>query len=145
MSDADEVRAARVEEVFELRLGGAELHDIRQHAARAKDDDGKPVAPWNVSDRVLCRYIAAADKLFAERFEVDAAHLIGRHLLQRRRLYAHAMEVGDFRTALQILKDEAQLEGLYAPKQRKKAEGGRLRHQPFRGLAPCPESPSPRP
>src|SRR5215510_1924191 len=98
----------RVEEVFKLRLGGAEFADIREYA-RA------PEQAWNVSDSQLWRYIAAADKLVKERFDARADHLLHRHLLQRRTLYAHAMGAGDFRTALAILQDEAKLEGLYPP------------------------------
>src|SRR5262249_4916631 len=54
-----------------------------------------------------------ADELCRERFDAHARHLLARHLLQRRRLYAHAMEVGDYKTALAVLKDEAQLLRLY--------------------------------
>jgi hypothetical protein len=96
----------RVEEVFKLRLGGAEFADIRDYA-RA------PEQSWNISDSQLWRYIAAADKLIKERFDARAEHLLNRHLLQRRTLYAHAMGAGDFRTALAVLQDEAKLEGLY--------------------------------
>jgi hypothetical protein len=96
----------RVEEVFKLRLGGAEFADIRQFAA-------EPEQGWNVSDRQIWRYIEAADRLIGERFDARAEHLLNRHLLQRRQLYAHAMESGDFRTALSILQDEAKLEALY--------------------------------
>jgi hypothetical protein len=98
--------AQRVEEVFKLRLGGAEFADIRQFAS-------EPEQNWNVSDRQLWRYIAAADKLVKERFDARAEHLLNRHLLQRRTLFAHAMGAGDFRTALAVLQDEARLEGLY--------------------------------
>jgi hypothetical protein len=107
------VIAQRVEDIFELRLGGAEFGDIRQYAARTQDDEGKPVEPWNVSDRQLWRYIDMADELFKERVDARADHLLARHLLQRRRLYAHVMEVGDYRTALAILKDEGMLLRLY--------------------------------
>src|SRR5262245_66635512 len=96
----------RVEEVFKLRLGGAEFADIREYAR-------EPEQGWNVSDSQLWRYIAAADKLVKERFDAKAEHLLHRHLLQRRTLYAHTMGAGDFRTALAILQDEAKLEGLY--------------------------------
>lgn len=98
--------AQRVEEVFKLRLGGAEFADIREYS-RA------PEQGWNVSDSQLWRYIAAADKLMKERFDAKAEHHINRHLLQRRQLYAHAVGAGDFRTALAILDSEAKLEGLY--------------------------------
>jgi hypothetical protein len=96
----------RVEEVFRLRLGGAEFSDILQHASA-------PEQNWGVSDRQLWNYIAAADRLMKERFDAKAEHLLARHLLQRRQLYAHAMGAGDFRTALAVLQDEAKLEGLY--------------------------------
>jgi len=103
----------RVEEIFQLRLGGAEFHDIREHADAATDDEGKSREPWGVSDTQLRRYIAKADDLCRERFDANAKHLLSRHLLQRRRLYAHVMEIGDFKTALAVLKDEAQLQRLY--------------------------------
>src|SRR5262249_20763847 len=67
-----------------------------------------------VSRTQLWRYITKADALMAERFDARAGHLMARHLLQRRRLYAHVVEVGDYRTALAVLKDEAELERLYA-------------------------------
>jgi hypothetical protein len=98
----------RVEEVFKLRLGGAEFHDIREYAAA-------PEQAWGVSDTQLWRYIKAADALVKERFDAKAEHLLARHLLQRRHLYAHAMGAGDFGTALRVLQDEAKLEGLYRP------------------------------
>jgi hypothetical protein len=98
--------AQRVEEVFKLRLGGAEFADIRQFAS-------DPEQNWNVSDRQIWRYIKSADKLIKERFDARAEHLLNRHLLQRRTLFAHAMGSGDFRTALAVLQDEAKLEGLY--------------------------------
>jgi hypothetical protein len=43
----------------------------------------------------------------------DQKQLLGRHLMQRRALYARAMKVSDVKTALNVLKDEAQLQGLY--------------------------------
>ena len=98
----------RVEEVFKLRLGGAEFADIRDYA-------NAPEQAWNVSDSQIRRYIAAADKLVKERFDAKADHLLARHLLQRRTLYAHCVGAGDYRTALAVLRDEADLEGLYPP------------------------------
>jgi hypothetical protein len=104
-STSAEVRR-RVEEVYRLRLGGAEFSDILQFASA-------PEQNWNVSERQIWNYVAAADKLVKERFDARADHLLARHLLQRRQLYAHAMGAGDFRTALAVLVDEAKLEGLY--------------------------------
>jgi hypothetical protein len=96
----------RVNEVFKLRLGGAEFADIREYAAA-------PERAWGVSDTQLWRYIRGADTLCKDHFDAQAEHLLNRHLLQRRTLYAHAMGAGDFRTALAVLQDEAKLEGLY--------------------------------
>jgi hypothetical protein len=96
----------RVNEVLKLRLGGAEFPDIREYA-RA------PEQAWEVSEGQLWRYIRAADTLCKEYFDARAEHLLNRHALQRRQLYAHAMAAGDFRTALAVLQDEAKLEGLY--------------------------------
>jgi hypothetical protein len=98
----------RVEEVFKLRLGGAEFADIVQYASA-------PEQAWGVSERQLWNYVAAADSLVKERFDARAEHLLARHLLQRRALYAHAMAAGDYRTALAVLQDEAKLEALYPP------------------------------
>jgi hypothetical protein len=96
----------RVEEVFKLRLGGANFADIVQYASA-------PEQSWGVSERQVWNYIRAADKLIVERFDARAAYLLNRHLLQRNQLFAHAMGAGDFRTALAALQDEAKLEGLY--------------------------------
>jgi hypothetical protein len=98
----------RVEEVFKLRLGGAEFVDVLQYASA-------PEQNWQVSPRQIWNYIAAADRLVQERFDAKAEHLLARHMLQRRQLYAHAMGAGDFRTALAVLQDEAKLECLYPP------------------------------
>jgi hypothetical protein len=98
----------RVSEVLKLRLGGAEFHDIREYAAA-------PERGWGLSDSQLWRYISAADKLCKDYFDAKADHLLSRHLLQRRQLYAHAIGTGDFATALRVLQDEAKLEGLYPP------------------------------
>jgi hypothetical protein len=107
---------ARIEEVYGLRLGGAELADLREYA-------DAPERAWGCTDADLARYLAGADALCLERFDPKAAHLLARHLLQRRQLYAHAMSAGDFRTAHAVLRDEAQLESLYAPPKRTGLEG----------------------
>jgi hypothetical protein len=110
------VIAQRVEAVFQLRLGGAEFHDIVEYANATQGEDGNPKEPWGVKETQLRNYIKKADRLCKERLDAKADHLLARHLLQRRRLYAHAMEMGDYKTALAVLKDEAELEGLYPAK-----------------------------
>jgi hypothetical protein len=94
----------RVEEILQIRLAGAEFVDIRQHAAEKG---------WQISDRQLWRYIQKSDAILAESLERDREKLLNRHRAQRFALYARAMSVSDYRTALAVLKDQAQLEGLY--------------------------------
>src|SRR5262245_40053797 len=104
-SSKAEVRK-RVEEVFKLRLGGANLADIVQYASA-------PEQAWGVSERQIANYIKAAEKLIVERYDAKAPCLLNRHLLQRDQLFAHAMGVGDFRTALAVLDSGAKLLGLF--------------------------------
>src|SRR4051812_17276131 len=96
--------AARVEEVLHCRLNGAEFHDLRAYAAEKG---------WDVSDRQLWRYVAESDALMERYFEADRGKLLRRHALQRRALYARAVQDGDYRTALAVARDEAELHGLY--------------------------------
>jgi hypothetical protein len=97
---------SRVNDVLRLLLAGAEFADIRQYAA----DHG-----WNVSERQVRRYMEVAHRYFAEATERDREQLLGRHLMQRRALYARALKENDLRTALQVLRDEAALQNLYPP------------------------------
>ena len=96
----------RVQEVSRLLLAGAEFAEIRQYAS----DHG-----WRISDRQVHRYMAAAYEGLATTTDRTRKQLLGRHLMQRRALYARALKSGDLKTALQILRDEADLEALYPP------------------------------
>lgn len=97
----------RVQEIYKLRLGGAEFPDLWKLAS----DKG-----WGVSQTTLRRYIHKADALCQKYYDANAKFLLSRHLLQRRQLYAHCMGSGDFRTALSVLRDEAELTNLYPAK-----------------------------
>jgi hypothetical protein len=101
---------ARVEQVLRIRLAGAEFWDIRQYAAEEDPDTGRP---WNVSARQLWRYIAAADNMLAQQLEKNRTKCLNRHIATRRALLARATQVGDYRTALAVARDEAELLGLY--------------------------------
>ncbi|HUQ71569.1 MAG TPA: hypothetical protein VM165_18720 [Planctomycetaceae bacterium] len=94
----------RIQDVTKLVLAGAEFGDLRQFAA----DQG-----WNISDRQLRRYLEAAYQRMAKATRRDRQQLLGRHLIQRRALYARAVKTGDLWAALQMLRDEAALAGLY--------------------------------
>ena len=90
-----------------MLLDGAEFAEIRQFAS----DSG-----WNVTDRQLWRYQRAAYRKVVKITERDRVGILGRHLMQRRSLYARALKANDLRTALQVLRDEAELQGLYPKK-----------------------------
>jgi hypothetical protein len=96
----------RVEEVYALRLQGAERHDLIRYAAEKG---------WGVCERQVENYITKADRLMKKRIDAKADHLLARHLLQRRRLFAEAKEAADHATALRVLQDEARLLNLYPP------------------------------
>ncbi|MFV1990786.1 MAG: hypothetical protein ACC652_08625 [Acidimicrobiales bacterium] len=87
-------------------MAGGEFDEIRQYAS---------ARGWDLSDRQLRRYQERAYKRLAATTRRDQEQLLGRHLMQRRALYARSLKTNDIRTALQVLRDEASLEGLYPP------------------------------
>ncbi len=96
--------AQRIEEVLQIRLDGAEFHDVLQYASEKQ---------WNVGERQLWHYIKASDVRLVKRLEKDRGRLLARHIAQRRSLYARALNAADYRTCLAVAKDEAELQGLY--------------------------------
>jgi hypothetical protein len=96
--------AKRVEEVLQIRLAGGGFPEILQYAA----EHG-----WEVKERQLWEYIRRSAELLAQTLEKDRGERLLLHLAQRRLLYNKAMEVGDLRTALSVLKDSADLQDLY--------------------------------
>lgn len=97
---------SRIQDLTKLVLAGAEFSDIRQYAAERD---------WKLSERQLRRYQEMVYEKLAESTQRNRDQLLGRHLMQRRALYARAVKASDFRAALMILKDEAELEALYPP------------------------------
>ncbi len=100
----------RVEQVAKVIIFGGEFADIRQYAAETDDATGRP---WGVSERQLWRYQQAAYALIEKQAEKTRDKVWARHVQQRRQMFALAMEAGDLGTALSIVKDEADLHGLY--------------------------------
>ena len=94
----------RVEEVLEIRLMGAEFADIVRHAA---------AQGWNCGERQLWNYVHKGDEILAKTLERDRTKLVNRHIAQRRALFARCMAVSDYSNARGVLKDEAELLGLY--------------------------------
>lgn len=101
--------ALRVDAVLQLLLGGAQRRDIIRFGSA-------PEQAWNVSDRQITDYIAAATQALEESLEKDRDRLISRELAQRQHLYAAALSSGDVRTALAVKKDLCELLGLYPAK-----------------------------
>ena len=101
--------ALRIQEVFRIRLDGAQFHDIVQYASEQA---------WGVGERQLWTYVRRADDLLVERQDRGRRKVVARHLAQRQALYARALNAADYRTALAVLADEAKLRGLYASDKR---------------------------
>jgi hypothetical protein len=118
----------RIHEVLQLRLHGAELADI----VRYSSEKG-----WGVGERQIQKYIAAGDRLLAEAQEQDRGKLLARHIAQRRLLFARCMKINDYKTALQVAKDEAELEQLYGPTKIAPTDPtGERPYDPTAGLGP---------
>jgi len=107
----------RIEEILRIRLDGAEIWDVREYVREKEHEAG---SVWKLSkgrkplsDSQLWRYMAEADKLIAESCRASRKKLIRRHLAQRRNLFAKAVNAGDYRTALAVVRDEAEMQGLY--------------------------------
>jgi len=103
--------AQRVAKVLELRLAGAQFHNIKQYAAENDPETGRP---WGVSDRQLWNYINQAERSLKDNLEKLQGHLLVVHLARREALYAQTLQTGDYRTALAVLKDTAELQHLYS-------------------------------
>ena len=96
----------RIEQVRQMIIAGAEFADVQTYAAQQG---------WQVSRRQLRRYHDLAYKRMVKLSQRDREELLGRHLMQRRALYARCIKEKDYRTSLAVLRDEAALLGLYAP------------------------------
>jgi hypothetical protein len=109
----------RVKEILDLILAGAEFWEICQYASENA---------WNVGERQVRRYVAQAYDSVAAEIEKDRGRLINRHLAQRRSLYARCLNTGDYRTALAVLKDEAELQAMYPATELKHSGGLKVEH-----------------
>ena len=98
---------SRVSQVLGLLVSGAGFMEIQHYSAQKG---------WNLSDRPLKEYMSRATNLLAEHEEEDRKLLVALHQARRNRLYALALQAHEYRTALEILKDSAEMEGLYPPK-----------------------------
>ncbi len=96
--------ALRVDEIYRIRIDGAQFHDVREYSVKMG---------WNISDSMLRKYIERANKLLRERRERVRATLFSMHLTRVEALYARSVAAADFRTALACLQDAAKANRLY--------------------------------
>ena len=119
---ADKATAAlRVEDLLRVRLAGAALWEMCAYV-RAEEKNPASV-PWFVTDdrpavseSQIRRYVQRTDVLIAAALERDRRKLLNLHLAQRRSLLARCLAQNDLSNARGILKDEAELLGLYPEK-----------------------------
>jgi hypothetical protein len=95
---------SRIEQVVELRLGGAEQAQVVEYG-NARE--------WSVGPRMIRKYIAAADKKIGKQAEQNRSRNIGLHIGRRMNVLRRAMANDDLKTALAVLKDLAALQALY--------------------------------
>jgi len=110
----------RLMAIVRIRLDGAKEWDVSEYVREQEQTDG---SPWKLSkgqtpltDRQIRRYIERADETIAESTESKTLDLLVRHFARRENLYAKAVNAGDIRTALAVLRDEAELRGFYPPR-----------------------------
>jgi hypothetical protein len=97
----------RIQEILPMILDGAEHHDLFRYVS-AKG--------WGITARMLYHYISDTYRIIDKRVEKERNRLISRHVLQRRRIYADSIKIGDYKTALAAAIDEARITGLYPEK-----------------------------
>jgi hypothetical protein len=117
MRATTETIRARVNDIIRILLDGAQPWDCTSYVS---EREATGDAPWAVpeggkplSSRQIRRYVEGAEREIGASCRTQTKKLLRRHLAQRRSLYARAVNKGDERTALAVLRDEAELLGLY--------------------------------
>ena len=107
----------RVEAVYRLMLDGWNVEQIRTNTAE-----------WGLSQAQQRRYMREARKRFEEGTALSRAELLAEHIAARRQMRRDAKHVRD---KLAVLKDEAELLGLYPPKRHELGgkDGGPVQHE----------------
>jgi hypothetical protein len=128
---------ARVADVLRVRLDGGQFFQIREYV---REMEAKGEAPWAVpeggkplSDSQLRRYSRRADSAMAEASRASRGKLFREHVSRRLNLYARAINKGDERTALAVLRDLAELQGLYGDELTRQLEDLRQRVERLTG------------
>lgn len=96
-------RLQRVRDVYEKLLFDTPRPDILQYCY------GK----WGVSEKTVDNYIKSANELIITEVAEMRQNSLEKHITQRTLIARQAMQEGDGRLALEVLRDLAKLEGLY--------------------------------
>jgi len=115
MSKATKVEVQqRINEVYELLIGGASKGNIVRHAAEK----------WAVSERQTETYIKRANEHLAEAAAIRRDTELGKALARLNKLYMQALRVQDYRIALSVQKELNNLLALHAPSQQHVVHSG---------------------
>lgn len=93
----------RINKVIQYILEGYRLYEIKELVTKQ----------YGVSYREVDRYLARAKKFIIADFASTREEALAEALAMRQNLYKEALESGDKRLALEVLKDIAKLRGLY--------------------------------
>ena len=93
----------RLIEVEEMLINGESRYALVQYGLKA----------WGIKAAQVDKYIAKVRKKWDECFEKEFKHNLTWHLIARKKLYKKCLETKDNRTALSVLHDIADLQGLY--------------------------------
>jgi hypothetical protein len=96
----------RIRSIQEWILAGVPVSDIYMNISRN----------WNVCDRQAKRYVKEARVLFIEQCHSEIEEKKAFHIAARMKLYETALKNKDVKNSLAVLKDIAELEGLYVQK-----------------------------
>ena len=95
----------RVDTISEMILQGASQRQMFEYAKKE----------WDIGERQTKHYISKCYTKFEALMEKDAKKNLAKHIQIRNHLYRKTYKAGDYKTALSIQKDKANLQGLYQP------------------------------
>jgi hypothetical protein len=112
---------ARVNDLVQIILAGAVLEfDLCEFVREKEREEG---SAWHLAEgekplsySQIRRYAVRAERVIAETTRTSRKRLLRKHRARRQHLYALAVQQGDIRAAAAVLKDLAELEGLYPPR-----------------------------
>lgn len=106
-------RERRIEELVELLVAGVPRRGILAWAAQQAAQSGGQ--RWDVSERQIDAYLAAARERLRATATPDRGYALGRSLSRLQLLFSKALAAGNLAVALQAERTLAQLLGLNAP------------------------------